>query len=364
MDILEQFKKSRERKPEQEIGTPPSRGMTLAEILKDKNSFHLFGKVLKKDGQEDLARRIIEGKLEESDIELLEEERLKFAEKIARSEKIEGLLTEETVTEIARQHPTFARIANILGPQKAIRAIRSQLKEICITDEDRFNWIATPLEAYNNYKNVEGKEVGDKVEKLCKDMGIQPKEYLDAVAIENPKEKEKALRTLARGQHDSFETILNVVIGKERKNLRSLKDSEILLEDSIAELDGYKNAIGSVLFLSVSGNEDMRNALTRELVSEDAPEEEARAGFSDVKKETNNFDEGKFDKDWEAFKVKMAYDTSTDFEKGWVQGMFLDEQKELHKKQTAKNTKNKGFWASVIMSMFEKKIESKINTLK
>ena len=147
MRIIDQFKQSREKKEEQT--TPPPKGHTLAEILHDKSMSHLFGRMLETKGQEELAVRLMSGKPGSEDIELLEEERKKFSEKITLSEKTEELLTEENVVEIARNHPDFAKIVNLIGPKKAIKAIRSQLKEICITDEYRFNQIAGPTEAYH-----------------------------------------------------------------------------------------------------------------------------------------------------------------------------------------------------------------------
>ena len=359
MGIIDQFKKTKDATKEQTI--PPPQGHTLAEILQDKSNSHLFGRLLERDGHEDLAQKLIEGKLEKEDLELLEEVRLKFSEKITQSERIEALLTEENVVEIARNHPDFAKIINLVGPKKAIKAIRSQLKEICITDEYRFSAIADPIEAHDSYKKGAYKETNEKVEKMCRDNNISPQEYLDALTIEDPKEKEKALKKLAKGQHGKFIRACNVVFGKERRNLRDLKDYEALLENSVTELDSYRDDIGSTLFLSISGNDDMRDALSRELVSESAPVAEPKNGFGDAKKETMGaFNEKDFDRNWEAYKARMSYDTSTDSERDYIKDTFVDSQKEAHKK---KNAKSKGFWASIFSTFIEGKIDSKRETL-
>lgn len=360
MGILDSFKKNREAGKEQI--TPPPRGHTLAEILQDKHNSHLFGKMLEMDGHQDLALRLIEGKLERDDINLLEEQRLKFSEKVTQSEKIGRLLTEENVIEIARNHPDFATIINLVGPKKAIKAIQGQLKAMCITEEYRFNAIAGPIETYDSYKNGEYKKTNDKVEKLCKDMGITPKEYLDALAIEDPEEKKATLKKLARGQYGKFQTAWNKISGKERKNFRDLKGSETLMESSVAQLDGYRDDIGYTLFYSISGNDDMRNALTRELLSENAPAIETENGFGDAKKETASaFNEREFDRDWEAYKKQMTYDTSTDSEKDYLKDAFIDNKKEAYRK---KSVKAKGFWGSIFATLFEGKINSKRDTLK
>ena len=192
-------------------------------------------------------------------------------------------------------------------------------------------------------------------------MGISNQEYLDAIAIQNPQEKKAALKKLIKGKYKKSQTVTNFLTRKTSKNLKTLKDSEVLLGESAVKLDEYRRDLGDMLFHSVSDNDDMRDALARELLSENTPAAEPGDGFGEAKKDAGDFDEKKFDKDWEAFKSKMNYDSSTDFEKGWVQGMFIDEQKETYRK---KSSKRKGFWASVMSTLFEGKINSKRDTLK
>ncbi|MEK9181738.1 MAG: hypothetical protein AAB786_01835 [Patescibacteria group bacterium] len=364
MGIAEELRKRKEAGKEHTV--PPPRDHTVSEILQDKNNSHLFGKLLERDGKEELAARVATGNLEQDDIDLLSEYRIKFSEKIAQSEKIEKLLTEENVIEIARTHPDFAKIIDIVTPKQAIKVIQRQLRGICFTDEYRFNAIAGPIETLDSYKNGAYKQTNDRVEKFCKDNQITQKEYLDAIAIEDPMEKEKALRALSSRTYSNFKKVVNVFsLGKWAKNttLQGLKESETSLEDSITELDGYKSDIGNMLFSSIGGNDDMRNALSRELLSESAPKAEPKTGFSDAKKETVIFDENGFDGDWEAFKVKMDYNGSNDFEKGWLQEKFIDDQKRAYQEKN-KNVKNKGFWHSILAAVFEGKINSKRDTLK
>lgn len=355
MDILDSYKKTKETTKEH--GTPPPKGHTLAEVLQDKHNSHLFGRMLEISGHEDMAQRLLAGKLERDDLELLEEQRLKFSEKVTRSEQVGEILTEKNVLEIARNHPDFAKIINLVGPKKAIKAIQGQLKEMCITDEYRFNMITEPMEAYaGKYKKT-----NEKVEKMCKDMGITPREYLDAIAIEDPAEKKAALRKLAKGQHNKFQAAWNFVTAKGLRNLRDLREGEYLLESSVAELDMYKDDIGSTLFYSVNGNDNMRNAFSRELLSENAPAGEPESGFADAKKEnTGAFNEKEFDKDWEAYKKKMAYDTSTDDEKEYLKDTFIDDQKETQRKRKKKTM---GFWASVSSILIDGRINEKRDAL-
>ena len=357
MGIIDSFRKMKEKGKEGEHSTPPRRGFTLAEILQDKSNSHLFGRILERDGQQDLALRLKEGKVEGDDIGLLEEERLKFVEKIEESERIKKLLTEENVIAIARNHPDFATIINLLGPKKAIKAIQGQLKEICITDEDRFKAISEPIEEYDSYKNGEYKKVGEDAEKKCTAMGVSQQEYLDALTIGDPAEKEKALWKLAKGKHTKFRTALNYLTGKTTENFKGLQDSGVLLERSIVELDKYKEDIGNTLFLSISGNDDMLNALSRELVSENAPAAESKTGFADIKKET--FNEKEFDEEWEAEKIDKDYDSLGEPEQELIKSSFVERARSHYEKKN----KGKGFWASVLSAFIEKKISNKIETL-
>lgn len=360
MGIADLFEKSKEKGQ----GIPPPPGHTIAEILQDKSSFYLFTRLLERDGQEALGARLVAGKLEQDDINLLAEYRAKFSEKITQSEKIEKLLTEENVIGIARNHPDFAKIIDSLTPKQLIKVIRSQLKEICITDENRFDAIADPIETYDSYKKGDYKKTSEEIEKSCDDMNISQKDYLAALAIKDPDEKKVALRKLARGEYGKFMTACNSIFGIERRNLKSLKDSEKSLEDLFAKLNSYKQDIGSTLFLSVSGNDDMRNALSRELVGDKTQAEtaEPRLGFSDLKKESAGaFNEAKLDKDWEDYKTRAGYDTEDDAGKDTIKDMFIEEQKETYGKRKAKNT---GFLARILAALFEEKINSKKATLK
>ncbi|OGI60374.1 hypothetical protein A2641_01500 [Candidatus Nomurabacteria bacterium RIFCSPHIGHO2_01_FULL_37_25] len=352
MGIMDDFRKSKE--DNKVHTTPPPVGHTVAEILQDKNKSDLFGKLLEKDGQQDLGQRIREGKLEKDDLELLSEYRVEFSKKIAQSERIENLLTEENIIEIARKHPDFAKILDSLTPKKALKVIRNQLKEICFNDEDSFDAIAKPIDIHDSFKNGKDKETSDKVDKLLNDNGITSQEYLDTLAIKDPIEKKEAIKQLAKKYGGLWWNRLN------KDLLNNLNTAARSLEDSYAELDKYKSDIGSILFASVSGNDDMRDALSKELLSESAPvATEKKTGFLDAKKETT-LDEKEFNEDWERYKTSSDYAGKNTLEQDIVKDMFIAEQKTKYEE---KNKKNKGFWASIFAAWLEGNINDKRNTL-
>ena len=359
MGISEDYRKSSEK--DEEHAAPPPPGHFLAEILQDENKFHLFGKVLENGGHHALAERIAEDRLEAGDIDLLEEQRKIFSEKMSLVEKVGKLLTKESVVELARNHPDFEKVVNLLKPEGTIRAIQSQLLEISITDESRYESIEQAIEAADSFKNGAYKEINDEVEKVCKDMNISQKEYLDALAIEDPKDKEKALKKLAKGRYGFFKTAINMISGEEGKKLRDLKYSEMSLKYSLDELNTYNNAVGSALYSSIKDNAEMRGALHEELMG-DKTAVEKKVGFSDMKKEAAGvFNEKEKVKNWENYKKQAGYDNEDDFGKDIIKGMFVDEEKKKFKERNVKNT---GFWHSIFAAVFERKINNMKNTLK
>lgn len=359
MGIMDQFRKSREK--DVEHGTPPAKGLTLLEILNDKKSSHLLSKILERDGDEELALKMASGKIEEGDIELLEQARLKYQEKIEVSKSVEDLLTPDTIVEIARNHPEFAKIINILGPKEAIEVVRSQLREICITDEARFSAIAEPLKNHDSYKKGEFKKTEEAVEKMCKERGISTQEYAEALAIKDPKEKKEALKKLVKGKYDKFDEAINIISFGQltRGGMKDLEAGGASLEDALAQMNTHQQAIGDALFASVNGNEDMRNALARKLISEKSPKAEPENGFADAKKEKQNIDEKEWEKEWEELKKAANYDAEDAFGQDLIKDEFIAQQKEKYKRKGPV----KGFWAQIFDTLLDKRIEDKKDSL-
>lgn len=356
MGILDSFRKNREEKKEH--ATPPPQGHTLAQILQDKNKSYLFGQLLERDGNKDLAQRMAEGKLEESDIALLEEKRLIFSEKITQAEKVEKWITKENLIDLARNNPEFGKIINLVGPEKAIKAIQNQLKDISINDENRFNAIISAMEVFESYKNGEYKEINDKVEKFLKDNKITSQEYITILAIENPLEKEKALKKLATKSYGTYDKICNFLSGGEfsRGTFEDLQNSETSLEDSVTKLNTLQADMSSVLSSSLRGNDSMRNALFSELINEKAPEEH-KSGFKEAKNGT--FDKEKLDEemdeDWEKEKRHEGYGAKNPAQKKVIEDRFKEKAKTYYREKN----KGEGFWYDIFSAIMEEFINDK-----
>src|SRR6185503_12181770 len=151
MGILDSIRKSNQEKTQPNI--PPQKGHSLSEIIQDKKKLDLFGKLLKERGDEELAKRLADKKLEDSDILLLEDRRKLFTGKMVESEKIEKLLTKDNIIDLARSHEDFATVVNNLTPEKAIRVIQSRMKELAITDEGKFEEIVSKMGEVESYKS-------------------------------------------------------------------------------------------------------------------------------------------------------------------------------------------------------------------
>lgn len=357
MGIFDDFEKK--RRETQVI--PPPKGHAISDILRDKTNSHLFGKLLEEHGEIDLGRKIYEGRLEEDDIAELSKYREKFSEKIERSETVEKLITKENVIEIARVSTEFAKIMDIVTPEQAVKIIREQLRKKCFEDETTFNIISDSIQQCADYKNGEYRKNEEEIEKMCESMGISTKSYLDAIEIKDPSKKKAALEKLVRGDASSGRNFWNMISRENKKRRNLLTEGESLLKKSIQELDYAREDLGKVLSLSITADDDMRNALAKELLSErTSTEAEKKVPFSEGK-EMTTINEKDFQKDWEEVKTREGYDRAADdTERDLIKDTFLEEQRKKYEK---KNAGRQGFWASIFATLLEEKIMDKKATL-
>lgn len=357
MGLIDSLKKSKEANKEQT--TPPPAGHTLKQVLQDKNKSDLFYKLLRQDGNEDLANRLAEGKMDSGDLDLLEIERLAFSEKITRSEKVEKMLTKENVIDLARNHPEFEKLVNLGGPEEVIKGIKNRLRDIAITDEGRFNTILGRMEDKEAREEVH-KKVEEKVEKLLESKNITPEEYTEALAIKDPIKKKEALRELSKRTNGGFKRAINFLSGGKwgkDSTLRELELNETLLEASIAELNAHQAEIANALFYSISENEEMRNSFIGEITNEKT-QEKPEIGFREAKK--GNFDEKEYNKAWEARKKAEKFSTKSTADQDAIRDAFTNEQKQEYKDKND----GKGLWVRAFEAFFENMIDRKKKELK
>ncbi len=360
MGFLDTFRVSREQKEEEKKPVLPPQGHTLAEILQDKKKSDLFGKLLNQSGDIALARKIADGKLEESDVAVLEEKRIILSEKIVQAEKVEKFLTAENVVAFARRNPEFQTIINQLGPEKAIRAIKNCLADIAITDESRFENIVNALEESDKYLNGNYKKINEKIEKLLEEKEITPEEYQEVLNIADPAKKAEAMKQLSYKTNTGFKRAINFLsfrkFGKD-DTLKELLKAEKTTEKAMKQLDAYQRDIGAQLFLSVSQNDDMKKSFFGELLNERAPEK-PEFGFRDGKKEVS--DQTSIDQAWEKKKKKKNFAAQSTGDQEATRHEFIAEQKQAYKDRNA----GKGFWATIFEALFNRKLDDNKDKLK
>lgn len=362
MGIFDSFRKKQEAKQEQT--TPPPAGHTLAEFLNDKNRSVIFGRLLERNGHEDLALRMARKELEPGDEIILNEQRLILSEKITHAKNIEKNLTKEMIVDFARNNPAFETIVNNLGPEKAAKVIKSQLEEVSVTDPDRFDAIVANMKTMEDYKKGDYKKREDDIIAMCEKNKIDPSDYMEAIGIDNSNERREALRQLAKKKYGWFRSSINFVSrgNFSRKGADKLVKHRSGIMTSLSELNTHFEAIGSTLHDTVSGNDDMRNAFSYELAGEVNPKE-VRFGFKETKPQT----EAEIETAWATWKTAqtaatgVVWNTISPTELNNQRDAFVASQKHAYE---TKNEKNTGFWHSIFSSVLESVLTSKKSNLK
>ncbi|MEI8174603.1 MAG: hypothetical protein WCG28_01485 [bacterium] len=362
MGILDKVRKNKEEKLDKAEQVSPA-GSSMPEIMKDKKKSVLFGEMLKQAGKLDLAKRLREGKLDANDLADINKYREAFTGMEVESERVRGLLTEESINNLTRYHPDFKQIVDSSTPEKVIKAIESQLELLFVSDRARFDEIVSAMEGSEKYQSGKYQENEKKIEEFCSKNKIDEEEYLKILAIENKSERNLAMLKLAKSKNGRFKKVIHAItFGLKAKDntldiLSGLKDSEKAINGSIKKLDGLQREIADALFSSLTQNESMRHALSRELIGEKA-EEDGRMGWKEAKGQTLN--ETELNNGWEARKKRERYASKSVLEQEAIKDTFIQEQKAEYKRAN----QGKGFWATVFEDFIEGLIDAKKSKLK
>ncbi len=369
MGIVDSLKQRQNKKWESAEPTP--RGLSLVEIRDDNDKSYHFGQMLEKSGKHELAVKFAEGTLDANDLGIINKQRLLFLEKTAQVEKIEEMVTEENIINIARKHPQFQEIVDNITPEKAVEAIRGQLMEMSINDEGRFNRIIKYTQTLDSYKNGELKVLEKNVSQLLKDNNISSKEYEGALAIEDPQEKEKALKELASkipGEARKFLRSLTVgILGKggtlNEDTLRNLVESGAAIGESVKELRGHEHNVDYILASSLWNNQNMQENLLKEL-NPGQKAEKPKIGIMEARKKVG-FNEKAYQEGWEKKKKETdGYEGFDEDKRKALREGYLKEQKASLKEITETKGWVQQIWADIIAGFNEKLIREKKDTLK
>jgi hypothetical protein len=365
----ETYKKEQERiekaerekllgRPEEEAPEP----MTVAEIMGDNEKSSLFGKMLERDGDptdKDVVDRLINKKLQDGDVEVLQKYGAAFEKKWRRVEGVNEELTPELIKEVASQSPDFKKILGVIDSDRATAMFKDRMADLAFTDPALFDKIYKSVDNLTILKKG-GVSSNDKyIEKMCKDNNIDEGLFSKALAIKDDVEREDAIREIVRsswgkgffgGAGRFFDVISFGAISSDQ--VEKMSRSKGVIDGLLAELDVRKKKIGNVLASTVKGSPDMLNSLSKAVMGESTKVEQA--GLKKVKEGYPK--EQQIDVRYGNFKRKIfnvggvnkTWANLSDTEKTAQKQIFADEVI-ADSKKTAKAG---GFWASIAEALF------------
>jgi len=328
---------------------------TLKDILNDKEKSSLFGDMLKRDNDTEIANRLAEGNLTEGDISSLEERRTTFTETMKRVESLKETITPATLEAFARNNKDFEKILKLVGPDSAVAIYKKQIAEFSISDPDRFTALANATENYNSYLAGDWKETDTFVKDELKKLNVKESSYAKALAIEDEVDRAKALRGAVREGYGWFKKtgdwLSAGALSKGKVGL--LEEGKDVIDDARAKLQYYRSQVGDTLSASTEGNEIMRKALSQELVG-DKMESKPATGFKEMKNSVMT--ESALQQQWSAYKKhnedisKVSWEELEQDRKTMARNEFTQAQKDLYKQTNKDKT---GFWGTVFGAFAE-----------
>ncbi len=327
---------------------------TLNEILKDQDESALLGRFMEVKNDHELAGRMATGTLKQEDLDKLEDYRKDNIEKIGQVKSLETTITPEYVKEFAAHSEEFQKLVNLVGPEKAANAIKSQLREVVASDPARFENMHASLEKLSSFKSKEMKNLETRIREQCKEFktNLKDEDYAAAMAVADPAEREIALRKKVRGSFGFFRKAADYVsFGKFSKPAaEELAKNKAEMDNVIKGLDDHIGAMGGTLNAMISENADVRKAFARELIDEKIPKAAPEKGFESIKKETKDLDTA-----WVSFRSSNNFDAQLPAQQDALREQFRKETKEAQKTKPAK----KGIFARIWAVFFDKAVETK-----
>jgi hypothetical protein len=338
-----------------EAGISPAPALkTLSEILKDSQESALLGRFMEVDNNHELAGRMAMGDLTQTDLEKLEEYRVKNIEKLGQVKSLETTITPEYVKEFAANSPEFQKLVNLVGPEKAAVAIKNQLREVVASDPDRFDNMHSALERLSSYKSGEMKSLETKIREQCKDFKteLSDDDFAAVMAIEDPYDREVELRKKVRGSFGIFRKAGDYLsLGKwSRPAAQELAKNKAEMDMVIRGLNDHIGAMGGTLNAMVSENVDVRKAFAKELIDEKPAAKAPEEGFGSIKKETQALDQ-----EWKTFRTASNFDTASPMDQTTIQDNF---RRKVKAERVSKPPK-KGVFARIWAAFFDKAVDTK-----
>lgn len=334
-------------------------GRTLTDIIADKSESAIFGSFLKKEGPSgvELAERLAKNELRAEDLKALEVRRLEHIQKMHEVEGLEKQMTPEYVANFAKYSPKFQEIVNLIGPEKAASALQSQMRELLVSDQDRFNNLSNKMKELMTFRRGELSDTDKAIIEECKKNGVSEADFMKALAMEDEEERKEFLKGHVRNSYKWYKKGADfITFGKwskeDAKNLAAKKDD---MDAVLETLNNHISGVGGMLEDVVDGNDAVRGAFAAEIIGEKIPKPEPQKTFKEARSEKAT-EEKMIDDEWLKYKAAVKFDTlatqpEKDAEIAKFRQQMIDQEKEKNKK--------KGFWASLFASLFESTVKSK-----
>lgn len=333
---------------------PVAETKTLADILKNPSESAMLGRFMEVANDHELAGRLATGELNEEDLEKLEEYRQNNVEKLAQVESLDASFTPEYMKEFGEQSPEFKKLLNLVGPEKAANALKSQLREVVASDPERFATMHASLESLSEYKSGKMKDLENNIREQFKNhkTNIKDEDFQAVMSINDPAERSAELQKKVRGSFGLFRKAADYVsFGKFSKPAaEELAKNKNLMDSTIQGLDGHIEDLGSSLNAMISKNDEVRKAFAKELINEKTSKKTPETGFEGIKSEAKELDNA-----WTSYRREQNYETADPAARKNIEDTFRSTMKA---ERLTKPTK-KGIFARLWASFFNTAVDKK-----
>jgi len=362
---------------------PEDTGPTLAETLADNKQSALFVDMLTKDKTDtegmDLAEKLAHTKdLLPGDLTKLAPYNTKFKERIERANEMKARITEENIKEFGQNNPRFQEFLDLVGPEKMVKAVHSQMLALLINNEGEFNALKGALDELNKYRSDVSesgyKTIDDEIRVWCDENKVEAGDYMRIMQLKDPKERTKQLRVEIRESYNGFKRIVDTIgdftgidkISFARKEAQGVtreafKTSLGLLIEGV---DDRVSDIGGTLQWAIDKNPQMQSAVMAEITGDQIAEEKTGMGYTKMRESMDKPE--KIDKDFEkAWSAEMSKNKALSrlgpYKKAEALAAF---GKKYISDQEKSRKKEGGFWESILNKFINNRVRDKMKGLK
>lgn len=360
--MLEDYQKELDKKeipPEDQVKQEHKR--TLKDILGNQAESDLFGEMLGREGDLELSKRMAEGKLTTDDISYLDSHRKGFLDTMEEVKNVKESITKDVVDAYTKNNPELQKVVGLVGLDAYRDIVKEKMATMAIRDPEAFKALSEAVKNKNEFKSGDYKELDEEVTKMCADRNIKPESYLKAMAIEDPKERAKALKSSVTEGWSNWKKVGNFFTAgtwsSRRAEFMGSKKTELDLATEV--MRNHKGDIGELL-AGMTDVPEVRNAVAKELIGE----KEAKIpvqGFKESKGQMPT--EEVFQTSWAEYKKKNKlknFETMDPNDQDFHRDAFQEAEKN---KFSETNKKKSGFWISVFSAFYDSFQTSNRNNL-